>query len=69
AMRRALGRGAGLFSPPFGLDHRLIRLAAPALRDQLCRDLVLSADALARAGWRPEEPSSEGLGRLVNAAR
>ncbi|MBN8942094.1 MAG: sugar nucleotide-binding protein [Rhizobiales bacterium] len=69
AMRRTLGRGPGLFSPPFGLDRLLIRLAAPSLHDQLCRDFVLSSGALASTGWSPDEPSSAGLGRLVNAAR
>ncbi len=69
AMRRALGRAPGLFSLPFGLTCRLMRLGAPGLHDQLCRDLVVSSGALAAAGWTPEESSAEGFGRLVLAAR
>lgn len=67
-MRRALGRGPALFSLPSGLEQRLMRLGAPAFHDQLCCDLVVSSSALAAAGWTPEEPSTDGLARLVRAA-
>ncbi|CEJ13967.1 3 beta-hydroxysteroid dehydrogenase/Delta 5--_4-isomerase [bacterium YEK0313] len=68
AMRRSLGRAAGTFGLPAGLDARLVRLLLPGLYDQLGRDLVADDAKLVAAGWTPVETSAAGLARLVQAA-
>ena len=65
AMRQAVGRPSGIVGLPTALTERLVARLAPALADQLCRDLILDDRELRALGWRPAEGSSEGLGRLM----
>jgi UDP-glucose 4-epimerase len=65
AMRQAVGRRAGIVGLPKALTERLVTRLAPALADQLCRDLILDDAALRALGWRPVESSAAGLGRMM----
>ncbi|MCZ8316702.1 NAD-dependent epimerase/dehydratase family protein [Phreatobacter sp.] len=66
AMRAALGRPPGLFALPFAT--RLLATLAPGMARQLAGDLIVDDGALRALGWRPVEPSGDGLARLVLAA-
>lgn len=68
AMRRALGRRAGVMTPPLALDRRLVQLMSARLDAQLAQDLVVTDDALRASGWQPPETSQQGLARMVRAA-
>jgi len=66
AMRAALGRAPGLFALPFAAQ--LLAALAPGMARQLAEDLIVDDGALRALGWRPVEPSGEGLARMVMAA-
>ncbi|WP_146144781.1 NAD-dependent epimerase/dehydratase family protein [Phreatobacter cathodiphilus] len=65
AMRQAVGRPPGIVGLPAALTERLVTRLAPALADQLCRDLILDDAAIRALGWRPVESSAAGLGRMM----
>ena len=66
AMRTALGRSPGIFSLPFAT--KLLEALAPGMARQLAGDLIVDDGALRALGWKPLEPSEEGLTRMVRAA-
>ena len=66
AMRTALGRSPGIFSFPFAT--KLLKALAPGMARQLAEDLIVDDGALRALGWKPLEPSEEGLTRMVRAA-
>ncbi|MGU9981363.1 NAD-dependent epimerase/dehydratase family protein [Phreatobacter sp. HK31-P] len=67
-MRAGLGRKPGMFSLPTKLTVGGLSMLAPDLLDQLLGDLVVDDSAIRALGWRPVEPSSAGLARMVRAA-
>lgn len=65
AMREAVGRRAWLLPMSRGFTRFALGLAARRSLQQLTENLVVDDRALRSLGWRPAEPSSEGLGRLM----
>lgn len=68
-MRAALGRKPGIVAGLPGLaTAAALSALAPQAAARLTADLVVEDAAIRAIGWRPIEPSSEGLARLVRAA-
>ncbi len=67
-MREELDRSPAILSLPSPLTRGALSLFAPRLADQLLEDLVVDDNAIRALGWRPVEPSSAGLARMVRAA-
>jgi nucleoside-diphosphate-sugar epimerase len=69
ALRRGLGRRAGLVPVPPALLHAAARLAGREEAFQrLANPLVASAEALRRCGWQPPLSTPDGLAQLAAAA-
>lgn len=66
-MRQAIGRAPGIVALPLVLAERMIAPLAPGMAGQILGDLVVDDNALRTDGWRPVEPSDQGLGRLMRA--
>ena len=69
AMRRGLGRSAGLFTVPAPLLRAAFYAARqPAIYRLLAGRLVADASALAGLGWAATIDSAAGLERLMHGA-
>jgi nucleoside-diphosphate-sugar epimerase len=69
ALRRGLGRRAGLIPVPPALLHAAARLAGREEAFQrLANPLVASAEALRRCGWQPPLSTPDGLAQLARAS-
>ena len=67
AMRRGLGRRAGLLPMPPVLIETACRVAGRAeIYQRLAGSLVAHPDALLRLGWRPAVETRAGLAALVH---
>ncbi len=66
AMRKGLGRSAGLVPVPAALLRFGLKIAGrPAWYERLAQPLVADASALATLGWRPRVSTAQGLEAFV----
>jgi len=62
ALRRGLGRSAGVFTIPLGPLRTIMRLTGRSTTwERLTGDLLVDTSALERTGWRPLQTAEEGL--------
>jgi UDP-glucose 4-epimerase len=69
AMRRGLGRRAGLVPVPLSLVAAMLRAMGRAeAYERLAEPLVADPSALLRLGWSPPVATTTGLAELMRSA-